>query len=348
MNIKLSKAPRIIIQILIWLGLLITIYIGNGVFPMGALSRAAYSFLGMSLIISVNTLFLFPKLYHRSKLYFFLSAFGFLLSLAVIISLILNTFYGGDQVMVFIVDGNESTSMQAIRSASLSAPLVMTFVVSTLIEMTLVINVSEQEAVQLRAEKLETELKFLKSQINPHFLFNSLNNIYSLTILDPNRAGENVLKLSAMLRYLLYECDEEHVLLKQELQYLQNYINLFAQKEEQSLNIKVDFEQVIGELKIAPLLLIPFVENAFKHSFIEDLAQGWVEISLKSDQKTIYFEVKNSIPDFEMAKDEVGGIGLQNIKRQLELLYPNKHQLEIRQTKDVFEISLELETYETP
>ncbi|MCH2044135.1 MAG: histidine kinase [Saprospiraceae bacterium] len=343
MNIKISQTPRIIIQILIWLGLLIAIYVGNGVFLSGALSRAVYSFLGISLLIITNTLFLFPKFYHRSKLLFFLSSLGFVLCLAILINLILNVFYGGDQVVVFIVNGDENSSMQAIRSASLAAPLVMTFVVSTLIETTLVANASEQETTQLRAEKLETELKFLKSQINPHFLFNSLNNIYSLTILDPDRAGENVLKLSAMLRYLLYECDEEHVLLKQELQYLQNYINLFAQKEEQSLNIKVDFEQVVGDLKIAPLLLIPFVENAFKHSFIEDLVQGWVEISLKNDQKTIYFEVKNSVPGFEMAKDEVGGIGLQNIKRQLELLYPNKHQLEIRQTKDVFEISLELE-----
>ena len=221
-----------------------------------------------------------------------------------------------------------------------SIPIFVATLASTLYESSIVVNQSAKEAALLKSEKLEAELKFLKSQINPHFLFNSLNNIYTLTVLNPSMAGKNLLKLSEMLRYLLYECDAEKVALGRELTYLQNYIDLFSLKDEECLNITFDAKDVNKEIMIAPLLLIPFVENAFKHSQIEDLEKGWISISILGDTKQVYFEIKNSLPEIVFSKDEVGGIGLQNVQRQLELLYPNKHQLKIDKENGYFGVYL--------
>ena len=145
-----------------------------------------------------------------------------------------------------------------------------------------------------------------------------------------------------MLRYLLYECDADKVPLERELTYLQNYIDLFSLKDDEALNIKFDAKDVNSSLMIAPLLFIPFVENAFKHSQIEDLENGWIDISIIGDDKQLFFEIKNSVPKLAFSKDDVGGIGLQNVKRQLQLLYPKQHELKIEQSDGQFAVSLAL------
>lgn len=198
----------------------------------------------------------------------------------------------------------------------------------------------EHEASQVKNEKLETEMKFLKSQINPHFLFNVLNNVYTLSLIKSDQTPEVVMKLSEMLRYVLYECNQPRVSLRQEKQYIDHYIELQQLKDEIPLAIASEFHLHNSEEPIAPMILIPFVENAFKHSKIEDTQKGWIKIRLVSDAHTIDFRISNSVATSDFTKDPTGGIGLNNVKRRLELEYPHKYQLEINRSPQQFSVHL--------
>lgn len=199
----------------------------------------------------------------------------------------------------------------------------------------------EREASALKNENLETELKFLKSQINPHFLFNALHNIYTLSYIKSDLAPEMVLKLSDMLRYILYDCTAEKVPLGKEVGYLKNYVELQQLKAEEAdikLMIASDLPQ---ELPIAPMLMVPFVENSFKHGKIEDIQNGWVRLELRWEAPYVCFNVENSVPDREFTKDKVGGIGIANVKRRLELLYED-YTLDICSTKQTYRVVLKI------
>ena len=200
---------------------------------------------------------------------------------------------------------------------------------SSLFEIAIYANKQAKESMRLKKEKLEAELKFLKSQINPHFLFNALNNVYALSVIQSKNTPDTILKLSEMLRYMLYDCKVERVPIYREVEYINNYVDLVRLKDSRGLNITTDFESINPDLMIAPLLFIPFIENAFKHSKIEDIENGWISISLSNEGKTVQFKVSNSVPEAEFTKDITGGIGMQNVQRQLQLLYPDKHKLEI-------------------
>lgn len=221
-------------------------------------------------------------------------------------------------------------------------PYFTAFIGGTLFEIARFAKQKEKEAADFRSEKLETEMKFLKSQFNPHFLFNALNNIYTLTVIKSDKAPDNLLKLSGMLRYVLYECKAEKVPLGKEIEYLRHFIDLHLLKDSRGLNVEVELDERHPDLKIAPMLFIPFVENAFKHSRIEDLKNGWIKIRLTVYDHTILFEVSNSQPKEGFTKDKVGGIGLENVRRQLELLYPDHHELNIRENGTAFEVSLKI------
>ena len=198
---------------------------------------------------------------------------------------------------------------------------------------------NEQEKNILLNEKLNAENAFLKSQLNPHFLFNTLNNIYSLTLLQSPRAPEAVMKLSELMRYMLYESNLERVSLGTELRYLANFIEL--QKLRYSGQTYVDF-QVIGQVdtqQIAPLMLIPFVENAFKHGSIQNPAQPLV-IKLLVNQNNLSFTVINQ--RVEQNKDKYGGIGLENIRKRLHLIYPDSYSLEVQDLPHSYSSELNL------
>lgn len=224
-----------------------------------------------------------------------------------------------------------------------SVPFVTSLIGSALFEIAAYANQKETEAVQLQKEKLETELKFLKSQINPHFLFNTLNNIYTLTVLRAESAPEHLLRLSEILRYMLYDCAADRVPLKKELDYIRNYISLKMLKDSKGMNVKADLDDSRPDLLIAPMLFIPFIENAFKHSHVENLDKGWIRIRLKTEEHELWFEVENSLPEKGYSKDLTGGIGLENIKRQLELVYPGAHELKLGEKDNTFFVSLKIQ-----
>lgn len=222
-------------------------------------------------------------------------------------------------------------------------PFVFSLLVSTLIEISRFANQKEKETINMEKEKLETELKFLKSQVNPHFLFNALNNIYSLTLTQNPQASESVMQLSEILRYMVYDSNENKVHLKNEITYIENFVKLKMLKDSRGMDVQLDIDNNSPNLMVAPLLFIPFVENAFKHSRIEDLKEGFIRISLKAKDQTILFEVENSIPNGTYTKDKEGGVGLTNIRKRLKLLYPDdEYDLNITQTETQFDVSLKL------
>lgn len=331
---------RILIQIGIWAFIFFGLpyLVTGGQMDERLIYRSTGMFLGAFIVIPLNLKVLFPTFYLKQKpLQYLFAALILIISLSLFLVWMRSLIDAPDFVPPDFQRTNKPSLFYFIGNFF---PMLMVVLSSALYEISIVAAQSSREAAQLKSEKLESELKFLKSQINPHFLFNSLNNIYTLTMLNPDAAGESVLKLSEMLRYLLYECDAEKVALGRELAYLENYIALFSLKDDEPLNIKFDKTNVQEETMIAPLLLIPFVENAFKHSQIEDLENGWIHIKLSNDNQQIRFEVKNSLPQNEFAKDKVGGIGLNNVKRQLELIYPNKHTLNIDKKEGEFKVVL--------
>ncbi len=222
---------------------------------------------------------------------------------------------------------------------------VVTLLVSVAYKISLLALKKEKETEELKSENLHAELKFLKSQINPHFLFNALNNIYSLSVIKSEKAPEAILKLSDILRYVIYEGAEEKVPISKEIDYIEGYINLAKLKDDNIENIHFDYSNVDRSIMIEPMLFIPFIENSFKHSRIEDTENGYVDIKLSSDKSKIDFTVKNSISSTPFSKDKMGGIGLQNIKKRLSLLYPEKHILQVDKGEDYFTIHLNI-TYQ--
>ncbi|WP_394749256.1 sensor histidine kinase [Spongiimicrobium salis] len=189
----------------------------------------------------------------------------------------------------------------------------------------------------IKSEKSKAELELLKSQVNPHFFFNTLNNLYALTVKHSEKAPEVILKLSDMMRYTIYEGKNERVKLSEEITYLKNYIALHEIRHQK--NVSIQFEHhVLPDDEIAPLLFIILLENAFKHG-VEKLTNGaYVQIKLYSDQKQIHFFIENNFDDSE--SEEEKGIGLENLKRRLLLIYPDSHQLHIDRDITKFKVDL--------
>jgi sensor histidine kinase YesM len=199
----------------------------------------------------------------------------------------------------------------------------------------------EQKNLVLQKENTESQLQLLKSQVHPHFLFNTLNNIYSLTLTKSENAPVVVAHLSDMLRYMLYECNEKEVPLDKEIEMLKKYLEL--EKLRYGNRIDISFRSVgtVDGLKIAPLLLLPFVENSFKHGVSEQLEQCWINLHLHASGNKLHFHLTNSTSGEGIA--EKGGIGLQNIRKRLDLLYSDKHNLFNKEDKDMYLVKLELE-----
>jgi sensor histidine kinase YesM len=201
----------------------------------------------------------------------------------------------------------------------------------------------QQLMQDLTHQKLEAELKMLKSQIQPHFLFNSLNSIYSLSLSKSDLAPEMVLKLSEILDYLLYECDSPEVLLSKEINMVTNYIELQKVRFGDRVNVSIKKEISDETLLIAPMLLIPFVENVFKHGVSKSKDRIHIEMDISGDKNKVSFSLANDVPESDGTKSDRGGIGLANVKRRLDMLYPNRYKLDIQQIENRYHVSLEID-----
>lgn len=197
----------------------------------------------------------------------------------------------------------------------------------------------------LKKEKANTELKFLKAQTNPHFLFNTLNNLYSLTLEQSEKAPEVVLKLSGMLDYMLYQCKDDEVPLRKEIALIQDYIDLESLRYGNKLTLDFTYHLHDLNVMIAPLILISFVENAFKHGASNNLKDSVIQIELTTNQDQLCFKVFNTLPisrQNDTKNESRSGIGFSNSQRQLELNYKNNYDLKSTKTDNDFEVLLKI------
>ncbi len=199
------------------------------------------------------------------------------------------------------------------------------------------------QKIEHKAQKVEAELKLLKSQISPHFLFNTLNNIYGLAYLKDERAAVMISKLSKLLRYLLYDCDQPKVRLAKEKELIENYLSIQLLKNEDSQNVDFYHAGVINGHMIAPMILINFIENCFKHSDLENNPESWIKISLEVEGNELNFRTENTMKEeIEESLMNRKGIGLTNSLKLLEANYPGKHKIDITREDRVYLLELKI------
>jgi hypothetical protein len=203
--------------------------------------------------------------------------------------------------------------------------------------------IKEQRNLQLQKENMESRLQLLKAQVHPHFLFNTLNNIYSYTQDTSAVASQLVLGLSDMLRYILYEGDQAFVPLSKELKMIEEYIGIEKIRYGNKLELQIDLPGDTGDLRVAPLLLLPFVENCFKHGTSDILEHPWLSLQATLDDGIMTMKLLNGKPPGKTVKKaQAAGIGIGNVRKRLELVYPGRHQLTVTNDADVFIVNLKL------
>lgn len=290
--------------------------------------------------------YLIPKflLQQRKALFFLLLAYLIIVTgwLSELISLFIFTIIAEYRV--------ESTAPITFDSISLIIGLYFVNLVAVAIKQVKRAFLMQQENTDLEQKRLETglklkeaELKLLRAQIHPHFLFNTLNNLYGLTLEKSDLAPDLVLRLSDLLDYMLYRCNQPKVGLKNELEHLHNYIQI--EQLRYGPKLKHDFQQTGNPepLEIAPMLLLPFVENAFKHGTSKQVDDPFVKIDVQIQDKKLKFRIENSKTN-QAANEEnyTQGIGLKNVRKRLELLYPENHRLQISSGETTFTVEFEI------
>lgn len=287
-------------------------------------------------LVYVNFYMLIPFFLSRKRYIYYASLLLLALLAAAFIDQLLKQLYAhfGSKIFAFTADFNfqnlflETTGMFYLTGFTTSFKLSRDWIQN------------QQLMKEKEKQYLETELNFLKAQIQPHFFFNTLNNLYSLTLKKSDLAPEVVLKLSALMSYMLYESNTPKVSLTKEITYLQNYLDLEKLRFGQRLVVTFEMEGPIEEISIPPMILILFLENSFKHGVKNNLHKILIEISLKIEDGFLFFTVKNPLEENIPAGNR--GIGLKNAKRRLELLYGNNYQLDISEKQNEFIVSLKM------
>lgn len=301
----------------------------------------------MIFIAYLNYLYFFPRFLNHRKIGKYLLEFT--LPFALWMTFVIN-------VKRYIADGY-TYKLRFIYSDRFTIQLVLgtLFIVTFIAMLKFVEDWFELEAQRkaLETEKLTAELQFLKAQINPHFLFNTLNNLYYLAFTQSPNTTEVIAKLSQMMRYMIYESNYALVPLSKEIEYIENYISL----EKLRLNNEIPISFEVNDYRhniitkehsaegvlITPLILITFTENAFKHGVSNNATDAWVKIKLELMENTIFYSVENSLlAQKDEKRNEKSGIGLQNVQRRLDLSYPNKYDLEVDESNGKYCVHLKL------
>lgn len=194
---------------------------------------------------------------------------------------------------------------------------------------------------QIEKHALERQLQYLKYQVNPHFFMNTLNNIHALVDIDPERAKASIVELSKLMRYVLYEGNNKLTSLSREVQFLRNYVQLMSMRYTGNVSICLDVPEVLPDSMLPPLLLVIFVENAFKHG-ISYRTKSFVEINLQPHGDRLLFSCRNSRPEIKHDENMKGGVGLSNVRRRLDLLFPGNYTLDIKEQEDTYTVHLDI------
>ncbi|MDY6800567.1 MAG: histidine kinase [Bacteroidota bacterium] len=303
-----------------------------------------YQLLFMIVAFYVNYLFIVPRFFFSKKrVYFFVVIFLF----AILILTVSRYLYDVLEFDNLRPDGNIINQNTRPRGKFGFHPkLVDNFFLLILVlgfssGMAIIQHLRKNESKQKEIEKarVDSELAFLKNQISPHFFFNSLNNIYALIAVDGDKAQKAVEKLSVLMRYLIYDSNTETVEIQKEFDFTSKYIELMQQRLSSKIKLNVNIDNKLPDVKIPPLLFIPFVENAFKHG-ISYRESSFISILLKIENNNVVFECNNSNPRVKENEVIKGGVGIDNIKKRLDLLYGNSFQLKIENTTEEYFVRL--------
>ena len=305
--------------------------------------------LSSALIFYVGYLWLVPRYFVQNKQ---------LAYLLILIAFILATHYGTNYIdRTFLTDpvaeakfreamkmlngkdeGPRNGDVFGFFSHLFSSLLVSGFAVGLGVMETLKQNEKKQK--ELEKEKLNSELAFLKNQVSPHFFFNTLNNIYSLIGIDGPTAQDSVLKLSKLMRYLLYESEHGETLMSHEIDFMNNYIDLMKLRLSPRVELQIDFPKEFSDFSIPPLLFVSFIENAFKHG-VSHRDRSFIHLRMTIENDKINFVSENSIGKSSQPGDmQHSGIGLENVRKRLHLLFPDKHVLTVEQNETIIHVEL--------
>ena len=332
-----SRFATIIIHVILWLAWFLLPYIFADSPQEGFtyLIRNSSLLIMLAALFYLNTTLLIPKLFLNGKgLIYIFFWIGFIILIG-----FLNAGWGSLLDSVGIPSRHHSFSR---RFAYPIFPCLLVFALSTAIKISNEWFKNEKQIKEMENEKLTAELAFLKSQVNPHFLFNILNNICSLARKKSDDTENALIKLSQIMRYMLYESKDERVSLEKEVEYLKSYIELQQLRISDKVVINFNINGDTESMMIEPLLLIPFVENAFKHG-VSYMDASIINILLNIKQNELNFMVDNTIAvkrDTSLPSDS--GIGLKNVVRRLELLYPGKHTLHVKDDGVIYTIDLQI------
>ncbi len=358
-----ERTTRIIIHILVWAIIIVLPIYSARRFRMGSnFLLTYYTFTIISgLIFYINYLYLVPELFFQKKRYKY-----YLTTLGLVFCFYFISDFANEKVFSYInrdagveelnrVPGEERRPPRLPRIAFIRIPIphaqIIGYASSSLfmVFLSLGLRVLERQSKiekmqeEMEKAKLNAELALLKNQISPHFFFNTLNNIYSLSTISPEDSRTAILKLSKMMRYLLYDSEDGDTKLSNEIELMTNYIDLMKLRLEENYNLKVKVPDEYKDFTIPPLLFIPFIENAFKHgvSFLED---SFIDIFMATSDNTIIFRTFNSISKSVAETGlESSGIGLNNVRKRLDLLFPGKYDLQLNQTDNTFEVLLKIQ-----
>jgi len=289
-------------------------------------------------VVYLNLRVLIPKLYESGKYRLY--------GLVLVASVILNAFLIV-AVIRFIPEFKPPFVVHNKPSLLLSVPMIfiqlfMVGVTSALHFMRANLDL-QKEALShkdIESSKLKAELDSLKAQVNPHFLFNSLNNIYSHSLLESPKTPELILKLSGLLNHIIYECQDEEVPLEKEMEFLSNYIALEKVRIDDSIQVDLKMDVTDPSMMITPLLFVPLVENAFKHGVNISSGTPFIHVELTQSESCLKFSCTNLRDHFENDPTRNGGIGLENVRKRLELIYPEAHKFEIKEDEQQFYVEL--------
>jgi len=297
---------------------------------------AAIQFTFTILITYLNYFFFLPRFLKNKQLGRYLLEFS--VPFALIITLRI-------QVERWIIDGYTRTERYLYSPRFVVQVVIITLFIVIFVGMLRFARdwfALESKKKEMENEKLTAELRFLKAQINPHFLFNTLNNLYYLAFTQSPNTTEVIAKLSQMMRYMIYDSNHPRVLLSKEIEYMENYISLEKLRLNDQIPIRFEVHGDPGQVLIAPLILITFLENAFKHGVSNNFAKAWVDVQLTINGRECIYTVENSKLPQQALKEGKSGIGLQNVRRRLDLSYPDTYTLKISDQPDQYRIELKL------
>jgi len=329
---KMMKSKgALIVNLLFWLfiSVIISLEFFNSTTPLNwfnlVVKYGYYGIINVSLFF-INSLLLIPDIIKkRQKSWLYLFLIVGLIGIAVVLKLGIAIMYP-EIILQYKRNGQiiyEQYTHYLIQALFMSGFFV---VISSLLKFATDWFSNERIQRSLESEKKDMELQFLKSQLNPHFLFNSLNNIYSLAYQKSDKTADAILKLSEIMRYMIYESNDSWVALSKEVEYVKSYIELQKLRFKDGAAVELTLNGEIDDQHIVPLILISFVENAFKHGVAND-PNDPIRINIIANQKILHFSITNK--KNQTNKDAMGGVGLNNVERRLQLLYPDRFKLNI-------------------